>query len=127
MIGERITVRRPVDDYGLAPAEDLAPAPDLLPDDVEYDEQGNPVPREPFEFDSDGWAVAPSFENEDQVTFGTLPVSGLRLYNRSVVDLRPDDEVTVRGNVWKVVGDAASWRSPYSGFEGTVVSVARVA
>lgn len=126
MIGEQIIIHRPVDAYGLVPSDELTPEPELELAEVVYDEQGQPVPGVPTEFESDGWAVGPSNESEDQTLVGEVPVTVRRLFNRSRVDVRPGDEVTVRGERWKVLGEAADWRSPYSGFEGTVVAVSRV-
>lgn len=123
---ESITIVRRVDPETLVPGDEVTPDPELPPDEIEYDEQGNPVYDETVSIVSAGWAAAPSFENEDQVTFGSYPVTGMRLYNRSAVDVRPDDVVLFRGERWAVVGDAADWKSPYSGFEGTVIAIAQV-
>ena len=92
----------------------------------EYDELGNPIFSPPSSTASDGWAVQPASQAEDQETFGAAPVTGLRLFNRSIVDIRLTDEVTVRGDRYKVVGDSAEWVSPFgTGQVGTVVSVER--
>lgn len=92
------------------------------------DEQGNPNPGTATTITSHGWAVAPSNEAEDQETFGVRPVTGLTLYNRAIVAVLPTDEVTVRGDRYKVAGESAEWVHPRVSLRrGTVISVERVA
>ena len=94
----------------------------------EYDELGNPIFSTPTSTLSDGWGVEPVQATENQETFGAAPVTGYRLYNPVVVSVAVTDEVTVRGDRCKVVGQPAVWESLYgTDLGGVVVSVERVA
>lgn len=126
--GEPITILRPVADIGLLPGDDELPGEDLLPDAADVDDQGNPVELEPEEIESPNWAVAPLAADEDSLATGQQAIVGYTLYRRDVwVDVRPDDRVRVRGEVFAVTSPSAAWENPGSGRRGTVVVVRRVA
>lgn len=53
-------------------------------------------------------------------------IVGFRLYLPGIVDVKPGWRVTVRGDTYRVDGQPAQWRSPFTGWEaGTVVSCGR--
>ena len=92
------------------------------------DEQGNPVLGSPVLTVVPGWAVQPVTPEEDTASFGVAPVDGVLLFARSIVQVRSDGYVMVRGERFAVRQVAASWRSPYGTNQvGTVVAAERVA
>ena len=92
------------------------------------DEQGNPVIGSPTLIVSEGWAVQPVTPAENTESYGVAPVDGVLLFARSIVQVRSDGYVMVRGERFAVRQVAASWRSPYgTGQVGTVVAAERVA
>lgn len=44
-------------------------------------------------------------------------VIGLTIYPSSDVDIQADDVIGVRGGTYRIVGDPADWRSPWSGWD----------
>ena len=91
------------------------------------DAQGNPARSTPVEIESAGWYVAGNNGGaEVPVELGESDVMTIRIYNHTVVDVRSSDQVTVRGRVWKVVGDVEPWESPFgSTLGGTAVTLRR--
>ena len=85
----------------------------------QYDEQGSPVVGPDVETVSDGWLVAPRSSGESAEPFGQQVITGLSISCRAQVDIRSSDRVNVRGDVFAVDGDIASWHS------GTVVNLER--
>lgn len=92
------------------------------------DEQGNTVRGPDILIPSAGWAVAPLTADEDSLATGQQVISGYTLYRRGEwVDIRTDDRVKVRGDVFAVVSPTNLWSNPGSASVGTVVTVKRVA
>lgn len=122
---ETVTFTRIGEPGEVVPDVELFPDEDLLPGG--FDAQGNPYRMGPVDVPSDGWYVAGNNGGaEEPVTFGESDVMQIRIYNRSVVDVRPTDQVTVRGRVWKVIGDVEPWESPFgSDLGGTAVTLER--
>lgn len=90
------------------------------------DEHGTPNAGTPTSIPSNGWAVAPLTADEDSVATGQQLVEGYTLYKRELVDIRPDDRIQVRGEVFGVTSSANQWVNPFSQQTGTVVIVRRV-
>lgn len=85
---------------------------------------GDRIPGPP-PFDVPGWAIAPrsSSESDDR---GSSVIVGLSLFGPYDADIRPDDQVRVRGVVYDVVGEPGRWRNPMTGREaGLEVAVTR--
>jgi hypothetical protein len=91
------------------------------------DAQGNPVLGAATTSTSAGWYVpGNNGGGEDATEFGTSDVARITIYNRSVVDVRAADQITVRGRVWKVAGVVEEWESPWgSDLGGTAVTLER--
>lgn len=91
------------------------------------DEQGNPILGAPVTTNSDGWFIAGNNGGaEEQAEFGTTDTPRITIYNRSSVTVRADAQVTMRGNVWKVVGGVEPWVSPWgTDLGGTAVTLER--
>lgn len=121
---DSITITRIGVPGDVVPDVELLPDEDLLPGG--FDAQGNPYRLAPETSESPGWYVS-GFDGggEEAETFGESDVMQIRIYNRSVVDIRPTDSVTIRGRVWKVVGAIEPWVSPFSSFAGTAVTLER--
>ena len=122
---ETITITRIGEPGEILPEPELHPEDDLLPGG--FDAQGNPHRLGPVEVSSAGWYIPGNNGGaEEQVALGESDVMKLRIYNHSAVDVRPTDQVTIRGRVWKVVGDIESWQSPFgSTLGGTAVTLER--
>lgn len=124
MRGEQVVITRLGVAGGVVPEDGLFPDDDLLPGG--RDAQGNPYRLTPVSVTSDGWFVS-GFNGGGEVGAAEGDVDSLQIvvYNRSVVDVRATDDFTVRGQVWKVVGEIEPWVSPYSGFSGVAVTLGR--
>lgn len=91
------------------------------------DEQGNPILGADLEITSDGWGVAPLTADEGSLATGQQVISGFTLYRRDEwVDIRPDDRVRVRGEVFAVTSPTNQWQNLDNVRRGTVVTVKRV-
>ena len=66
-------------------------------------------------------AVEPRHEGETDQTYRQANVVGYRLYHKDALSISRTWRVRVRGEVLNVTGRPADWRSPYTGFSGTVV------
>lgn len=92
----------------------------------DVDEQGEPTNGADAQILSPGWAVAPLTADEDSVATGSDLIEGYTLYQRDqVIDIRSDDRVVVRGNVFGVVSSTSAWVHPTTGMQGTAVRVRR--
>ncbi len=72
-------------------------------------------------------AVAPGSSTEDHDGRSAV-VTGLTLYMPAGSDVRPTDQLLIRGLVYEADGDLADWRNPFvAGHGGLVQVVKRVA
>lgn len=73
-----------------------------------------------------GVAVEPRPSGEPLQDARNQVTSGFTLYLPPGTAITARNRVTVRGETYNVVGEAADWRSPFTGWEpGTVVQVER--
>lgn len=78
------------------------------------DEQGNPVLGPPVVTSSAGWFIPGNNGGaEEPAEYGTSDVLKIRIYNRSVVTVPANAEVSFRGHIWKVDGAIEPWVSPW--------------
>lgn len=91
------------------------------------DEQGNPTPGTPVSTVSEGWFIAGNNGGAEEPTeYGTEDVPRITIYNRAVVTVPADAQITIRGRVWKVAGVVEPWVSPWgTDLGGTAVTVER--
>ena len=91
------------------------------------DAQGNPVRGASSSVTSTGWYVAGNNGgSEDPTGYGTADVPRITIYNKTVVAVKATDQITIRGNVWKVVGVVEGWVSPLGSIVGgTAVTLER--
>lgn len=89
------------------------------------DVYGNDVPGVPTEIPVPGCGVAPrdgtgAGSNELTDARDTV-IEGLVLYAPHGTDVKPTDQVRVGGDLYEVVGQPGSFRSPFTGSTGPVV------
>lgn len=73
-----------------------------------------------------GVAVEPRPSNEPVQDARNAVTSGFTLYLPPGTEITARDRVQVRGDTYRVLGDPAEWRSPFSGWDaGIVVQVER--
>jgi hypothetical protein len=90
------------------------------------DDYGNEVPGPSTETDVPGCAVAPRSSSEDLQARDQVIV-GLTVWMPSGVDVRPTDQMRVRGVLYDVDGEPGGFRSPFTGSAGPVqVALTRV-
>lgn len=89
---------------------------------VPLDKFGDPQPGEPEETVSDGWLFAPGGSHELHDARATVDTDAqlYRLGAPGGEDIRPTDQIRVRGELFEVVGEPAVWRL------GTVIGLRRV-
>lgn len=92
------------------------------------DRHGNPVPGDPVESPLFGALFAPGSTSEPFEVGRAAVIAEPTLYfPRTWPDLRPTDQVRVRGGVFEVIGDPSDWRSAYAtAAGGLVVTLKRV-
>lgn len=106
--GETVTVHPYVEDAGLDPL-------------------GNPVSGWGADYDREHIAVAPHVDAEQIGEMRSMVVSGFDLYDTYDSPIGPHDEVTVRGDRYRVDGEIARWRNPFTGdAPGCVITVKKV-
>lgn len=81
----------------------------------------------PTEVSVDGVAVEPRPSTEPLRDARNAVVSGFTLYLPPGTVISPTNRVRVRGSVYQVLGEAAAWRHPFTGWEpGVIVQCERV-
>lgn len=71
-----------------------------------------------------GVAVEPRPSQEPLQDARNATVSGFTLYMPAGTEIGSQNKVTVRGKTYDVLGDAADWRDPFTGWQpGLVVQV----
>ncbi|MFF3928280.1 hypothetical protein [Streptomyces hirsutus] len=90
------------------------------------DVYGNDVPGPPVEIPVRGCAVTPRDGsgvggNENTDARDTV-ITGLILYAPYGTDIRPTDRVRVDGQLYEVIGQPGSFRSPFTGSTGPVAA-----
>lgn len=82
---------------------------------------------EPGDVDISGVGVEPRPSDEPTQEARNAVVSGFTLYLPTGTEIGPQNRVVVRGGTYEVLGEAAVWRSPFTGWApGVVVQVQRV-
>lgn len=96
-------------------------------EDVGRDLLGNPVSGWGDDYERVHVAVAPHVEVEQVGEMRSMVVSGFDLYDTLDSPVGPYDEITVRGARYRVDGEIARWRNPFTGSQpGCVITVKRV-
>lgn len=86
------------------------------------DVYGNDVPGPSTEIPVPGCAVAPREAGSTELTDARdTVIEGLVLYAPHGTVVRPTDQVRVGGDLYEVVGQPGSFRSPFTGSTGPVV------
>lgn len=94
---------------------------DPYSDEDEAEDWDNPTP-----VPVSGVAVEPRPSGEPLEDARNQVTSGYTLYMPAGTAITTQNRVTVRGETYKVLGEAAEWRSPFTGWEpGIVVQVER--
>lgn len=82
----------------------------------------------PTELNVSGVGVEPRPSNEPVQDARNAVISGFTLYFPTGTAIGPQNRVVVRGGTYDVLGEAADWRNPFTGWApGLVVQVERTA
>ena len=82
---------------------------------------------EPSEVVVTGVGVEPRPSDEPTQEARNAVVSGFTLYLPAGTEIGPQNRVVVRGGTYEVLGEAAVWRNPFTGWvPGVVVQVQKV-
>lgn len=82
----------------------------------------------PTELNVSGVGVEPRPSNEPVQDARNAVISGFTLYLPTGTVIGPQNRVVVRGGTYDVLGEAADWRNPFTGWApGVVVQVERTA
>lgn len=96
-------------------------------EDAGRDENGNPTSGFGPDIERQHCAVAPHVEEQASDPNRSQVIDGLDIYDSFDCPVGPRDEVTVRGDRYKVVKDIARWHNPFTGEEpGSVFTVKEV-
>ncbi|MGO2634439.1 MAG: hypothetical protein ACTH9H_11890 [Galactobacter sp.] len=91
------------------------------------DDLGNQISGWGEDYEREYVAVAPHVEAEQIGEMRTMIVTGLDLYDTFDCPITPYDEITVRGERYRVDGDVAHWRNPFNWDEpGAVITAKKV-
>jgi hypothetical protein len=89
----------------------------VVPGSIGSDNNGDPIPDTRVEHDLERCGVAFRYSTEPTERGRQGVIVGVTVLAPPRSDVLSTDELRVRGGLYKVEGEPADWRSPYTGWE----------